>query len=136
MGHLSLLTLIGAAIGFAKFDPYSTNPSDGLNVGSGIFGVVAPMLTSFLGAFFALRIAGDRRRTEALMHGGICWALSVLVSGMLVRTEGDAARPGGELDRPGSGSQPARIFEDQSRVRGRKGTNAWRVRPSAARRRS
>lgn len=82
-GIFSLLTLIGAAIGFAKFDPYSANPSDGLNVGSGIFGVVALMLTSFLGAFFALRIAGDRRRTEALMHGGICWALSVLVGGML-----------------------------------------------------
>jgi hypothetical protein len=82
-GIFSLLTLIGAAIGFAKFDPYSSNPGSGLDVGSAVFGMVALLLSSFLGGFFALRIAGDRRRTEALMHGGICWALSILVGAML-----------------------------------------------------
>ncbi|GAC1341329.1 MAG: hypothetical protein NVSMB23_12690 [Myxococcales bacterium] len=82
-GVFSLLTLIGAAIGFARFDPYSAHPGNGLDVGSGVFGTVALLVTSFLGAFFALRIAGDRRRTEALMHGGICWALSMLLGGLL-----------------------------------------------------
>jgi hypothetical protein len=82
-GIFSLLSLIGAAIGFAKFDPYSAQPADGLGAGSGIFGIVVLLVASFLGAYFAVRIAGDRRRSEALMHGGICWAFSMLMGAML-----------------------------------------------------
>ena len=82
-GLFSLLSLIGAAIGFAKFDPYSPQPANGLGAGSGIFGFIVLVLSSFLGAYFAVRIAGDRRRSEALMHGGICWAFSVLIGALL-----------------------------------------------------
>ncbi len=79
----TLLTLIGAAIGLAKIDPYSANPTNGLGAGSGIFGIVAVLLSSFLGAYLAVRIAGDRRRDEALLHGAICWALSLFIGAML-----------------------------------------------------
>jgi hypothetical protein len=82
-GIFSLLSLIGAAIGFAKFDPFSSQPANGLGAGSGIFGIVALIASSFLGAFFAVRIAGERQRDEALLHGGICWALSMLIGAML-----------------------------------------------------
>jgi hypothetical protein len=79
----SLLSLIGAAIGLAKFDPYSANPTNGLGAGSGIYGIIVLLVSSFLGAYLAVRIAGDRRRDEALMHGGICWALSLFIGAML-----------------------------------------------------
>jgi len=79
----SLIGLIGAAIGLAKFDPYSTNPANGLGAGSGIVGVIALLVSSFLGAYLAVRIAGDRRRSEALLHGALCWAFSLLIGGML-----------------------------------------------------
>ena len=79
----TLLSLIGAAIGLAKIDPYSANPTNGLGAGSGIFGIVAVLLSSFLGAYLAVRIAGDRRRSEALLHGAICWALSLFIGAML-----------------------------------------------------
>ena len=79
----SLLSLIGAAIGFAKFDPYSAQPANGLGAGSGIFGIIALIASSFLGAFFAVRIAGSRERNDALFHGGICWALSMLIGALL-----------------------------------------------------
>src|SRR5438067_6878368 len=82
-GLFSLLSLIGAAIGFAKFDPYSPQPANGLGAGSAIFGLIVLIVSSFLGAYFAVRIAGDRRRSEALMHGGICWAFSVLIGALL-----------------------------------------------------
>jgi len=65
----SLLSLLGAAIGLAKFDPYSADPANGLGAGSGVFGVIALLVSSFLGAYLAVRIAGDRRRSEALLHG-------------------------------------------------------------------
>jgi len=79
----SLLGLIGAAIGLAKFDPYSSNPADGFGAGSGILGIVAVLLSSLVGAYLAVRIAGDRRRSEALMHGAICWAFSLFIGAML-----------------------------------------------------
>jgi len=79
----SLIGLVGAAIGLAKFDPYSANPASGLGAGSGVFGVVALLVSSFLGAYLAVRIAGDRRRSEALLHGALCWAFSLLIGAML-----------------------------------------------------
>jgi hypothetical protein len=79
----SLIGLLGAAIGLAKFDPNSANPANGLGAGSGIFGVIALLVSSMIGAYFAVRIAGDRRRSEALLHGAICWAFSLLIGAML-----------------------------------------------------
>jgi hypothetical protein len=79
----SLIGLLGAAVGLAKFDPYSANPANGLGAGSGIFGVVALLVSSILGAYLAVRIAGDRRRGEALLHGAICWAFSLMIGAML-----------------------------------------------------
>src|SRR2546423_7027110 len=78
-----LIGLLGAAIGLAKFDPYSANPANGLGAGSGIFGVIALLASSFMGAYLAVRIAGDRRRSEALLHGALCWAFSLLIGAML-----------------------------------------------------
>jgi hypothetical protein len=79
----SLLTLLGAAIGLSKIDPSSAHPGSGLDVGSGIFGVFALVASSFFGAFMAVRIAGQIRRSEALLHGGLCWAFSMLLGAML-----------------------------------------------------
>src|SRR5438045_2308128 len=53
-GIFSLLSLIGAAIGFAKFDPWSAQPANGLGAGSGIFGVIALIVSSFLALVAAL----------------------------------------------------------------------------------
>jgi len=94
----SLIGLVGAAIGLAKFDPYSANPASGLGAGSGVFGVVALLVSSFLGAYLAVRIAGDRRRSEALLHGALCWAFSLLIGAMLAlgaaRTAAQSAATG------------------------------------------
>jgi len=79
----TLIGLLGAAIGLAKFDPYSANPANGLGAGSGVFGVVALLVSSFVGAYLAVRIAGDRRRSEALLHGALCWAFSLFIGAML-----------------------------------------------------
>ncbi|MGZ6126236.1 MAG: hypothetical protein ACXWLR_14815 [Myxococcales bacterium] len=86
----SLIGMLGAAIGLAKFDPTSANPANGLGAGSGIFGVVALLVSSIVGAYLAVRIAGDRRRSEALLHGAICWAFSLIIGAMLAL---GAARP-------------------------------------------
>src|SRR5436190_21914591 len=79
----SLLTLIGAAFGVGKMDPSSTNPASVMGAGSGIYGALTLIVSSFVGAYFAVRIAGDRRRSEALLHGALSWAFSMLIGAML-----------------------------------------------------
>lgn len=82
-GALSLLTLLGAAVGFASVNPYAAHPAAGLDIGSGIWGGVEMLAAAFLGAYFVVRIAGDRRRGEALLHGGISWAISMGLGALL-----------------------------------------------------
>jgi hypothetical protein len=115
----SLLSLLGAAIGFAKFDPYSAQPANGLGAGSGVFGIIALIVSSFLGAFFAVRIARSRDRNDALYHGGICWALSMLMGALLAM---GAARTAAESAAAiGSGPRAQARAQRESNVRERAG---------------
>lgn len=91
-GLLFLLSVIGAAIGFASIDPYAVHPGAGIDTGSGIWALAAMVATSFLGAFFVVRISGDRRRSESLLHGGISWGLSMMLgAGIALFAAGAAA---------------------------------------------
>src|SRR5437763_5072567 len=118
-GIFSLLSLIGAAIGFAKFDPWSAQPANGLGAGSGIFGVIALIVSSFLGAYFAVRIAGSRDRTDALFHGGICWALSMMIGAVLaIGAARTAARSAADV---ASGPRAQAKAQRESNLRDRNG---------------
>src|SRR5882724_11252776 len=78
-GLFSLLSLIGAAIGFAKFDPYSPQPANGLGAGSGIFGFIVLVVSSFLGLGAARTAAestamiasGPRAQAKAQREGNV-----------------------------------------------------------------
>ncbi len=90
-GLLFLLSVIGAAIGFASINPYAVHPGAGLDTGSGIWALAAMIATSFLGAFFVVRISGDRRRSESLLHGGVSWGLSMIVGAAIALFAAGAA---------------------------------------------
>jgi hypothetical protein len=118
-GLFSLLSLIGAAIGFAKFDPWSTQPADGFGTGSAIFGIVALLASSFVGAFLAVRVAGDRRRDEALLHGATCWAFSMLLGAALALGAAHTATQSAAT--VASGPQAQAKAQRESNVRDRTG---------------
>jgi hypothetical protein len=118
-GLFSLLSLIGAAIGLAKFDPWSAQPGDGLGAGSAIFGIIALLASSFVGAFLAVRVAGDRRRGEALLHGAICWAFSMLLGASLAL--GAAHTAAQSAATVASGPQAQAKAQRESNVRERTG---------------
>jgi hypothetical protein len=126
----SLLTLIGAAIGFAKFDPYSAQPANGLGAGSGIYGILALFLSSAFGGYMAVRIAGDRRRSEALLHGGISWAFSVLIGAMLAM--GAARTAAQSAAAVAAGPRAQAKAQRESNVRDRSGGPTARDRDQAA----
>jgi hypothetical protein len=118
-GLFSLLSLIGAAIGFAKFDPWSTQPADGFGAGSAVFGIVALLASSFVGAYLAVRVAGDRRRDEALLHGATCWAFSMLLGAALAL--GAAHTAAQSAATVASGPQAQAKAQRESNVRDRTG---------------
>jgi len=82
-GALFFLSLLGLTIGLAAIEPYSTRPAAGLDTGSAIWGVVSLVLSSILGAYCVVRIAGERRKREAALHGTISWGLSMIVGALL-----------------------------------------------------
>ncbi len=87
-GTLFLLSLAGASIGLANLDSsaYGSVVSANLGhlgVGVGIFGLVAMLVASFVGGFFVVRIAGERRRREGLLHGAVSWGLSAVALALL-----------------------------------------------------
>ncbi len=47
--------------------------------------------TSFLGAYFVVRISGERRRSESLLHGAISWGLSMLLGAAIALFAAGAA---------------------------------------------
>jgi len=64
-GALFFLSLLGLTIGLAAIEPYSWRPGAGLDTGSAIWGIVSLILSSILGAYCVVRIAGERRKREA-----------------------------------------------------------------------
>lgn len=127
----SLIGLLGAAIGLSKLDPSSANPTNGLGAGSGIFGVVALLVSSIAGAYLAVRIAGDRRRGAALLHGALCWAFSLLIGAMLALGAARTAAQGAATVASGPRAQ-ARVERESNARRNSGPTQADRSRAEEA----
>lgn len=81
-GVLLLLSLISMIIGLAVIDPFAARPAVS-NAGAGLWGAASAVIASFVGAFAVVRLAGDRRRGESLMHGAVSWGMSMLLAGLI-----------------------------------------------------
>jgi len=69
-GVMLVLALISMIVGLAVVDPFAARPAAS-NAGAGIWGAASAIISSFIGAFAVVRLAGDRRRDESLMHGAV-----------------------------------------------------------------
>ncbi len=81
-GVLLLLSLISMIVGLAVIDPFAARPAVS-DAGAGIWGAASAIVASFIGAFAVVRLAGDRRRSESLMHGAVSWGMSMLLAGLI-----------------------------------------------------
>ena len=81
-GVMLILALIAMIIGLAVIDPFVARPAAS-NAGAGLWGAVSAVIASFVGAFAVVRLAGDRRRSESLMHGAVSWGMSMLLAGLI-----------------------------------------------------
>ena len=90
-GILFFLSLLGLTIGLAAIEPFSARPASGLDMGSAIWGMAALVLSSIAGAYLVVRIAGERRKREAALHGAVSWGLSMIAGALLAFAAGNSA---------------------------------------------
>jgi hypothetical protein len=81
-GAMLLLSLIGIVLGLSVIDPFASRPVAS-NAGAAIWGALSAAVSSFIGAFAVVRLAGGRRRNESLVHGLVSWAMSLLLAGFI-----------------------------------------------------
>ncbi len=89
-GVLLVLSLIAAVVGLAVIDPFAARPAVS-NAGAAAWGAVSAVIASFVGSFAMIRMAGDRRRDESLMHGGVAWGMSMLLAAFIALFASGAA---------------------------------------------
>jgi hypothetical protein len=81
-GTMLLLSMVAMIIGLAAIDPFAVRPAAS-NAGAAIWGAASAIIASFVGAYAVVRLAGDRRRGESLMHGAVSWGMSMLLAGLI-----------------------------------------------------
>ncbi|HZR10313.1 MAG TPA: hypothetical protein VFA79_17130 [Myxococcales bacterium] len=89
-GVLLLLSLISIVVGLAVIDPFAARPAAS-DAGASIWGAVSAVIASFIGGFVVVRLAGDRRRGESLMHGAVSWGMSMLLAALIALFAAGAA---------------------------------------------
>ena len=115
-GALLLLSLIGMILGLSIIDPFASRPAVS-NAGAGIWGAASAILSAFIGGFAVVKLAGDRRRGESLVHGAVAWGLSMLLAGFIALFAAGAAAftrtpiDGNAGARKGSRGQTAALIE-------------------------
>lgn len=81
------LSLLGMGIGLGTIDPLEEqSPMSGIGIGAGIWWLISSLISMYLGASTASRLAGMPRPTDGLLHGLLTWAVVTLLTGYLLTT--------------------------------------------------
>jgi hypothetical protein len=80
------LNILGLAIGAAALDPDAPRNAIGptFSTGAVVWIGVSTMLSLFIGGYVASRLSGNSNRGDAMLHGLIVWALSTLLSSLML----------------------------------------------------
>jgi len=89
-GAMLLFAMVGMIIGLAVLDPFGVRPTLS-NSGASIWAAGSAIVASFIGGYAVVRLAGDRRRNESLMHGAVSWGMSMLLAAMIALWSAGAA---------------------------------------------
>ncbi|UOQ78018.1 phage holin family protein [Hymenobacter sp. 5516J-16] len=81
------LSLLGLGIGLGTVDPLEEqNPMAGIGIGAAIWWVVSMLVSLYLGATVASRLAGIPRPIDGLLHGLLTWSVVTLLTFYLLST--------------------------------------------------
>jgi hypothetical protein len=82
-----LLMLLGVAIGAMTIDPMVTGgtpEASSLGIGAGIWWIVSYAIALAVAGYVAARLSGVRIRKDGVLHGGLVWAVALLISAYLI----------------------------------------------------
>lgn len=121
-----VLSTLGAAVGFAAFDPGEGDSARSLGIGTALWAGLTALLSMYIGGLTTGRLAGILTRGDGRLHGVLMWSLSTLLAvyllssgasrviggatGLLGRTVGAVA--GGAAS--GAGQVGAEVVRQQS----------------------
>jgi hypothetical protein len=74
-----VLGLFGAAFGFA-----SAPAGNALEVLAAVWTILTPIVASFIGAYIAVRVAGDRDEAGAFLHGALVWCIGLIAGAVFI----------------------------------------------------
>ncbi|MBJ6142659.1 hypothetical protein [Hymenobacter sp. BT559] len=81
------LSLLGLGIGLGTIDPLTEqDPMAGIGIGAAVWWVVSMLVSLYLGASVAGRLAGMPRPTDGLLHGLLTWSVVTLFTFYLLTT--------------------------------------------------
>jgi hypothetical protein len=81
------LSLLGLGIGLGTIAPLTEqNPVAGIGIGAAIWWVVSMLVSLYLGATVASRLAGMPRPTDGMLHGLLTWSVVTLLTFYLLTT--------------------------------------------------
>lgn len=84
LGVWLALHLFGIGVGLTAIDPKDAGSLRGAGIGVGVWSVIAPILALFVGGLVAGRVAPTINTLNAVIHGGVVWALSLLLTMLLL----------------------------------------------------
>lgn len=84
LGVWLVLHVLGIGIGLTAVDPEDAGTLRGVGIGTGVWSAIAPILALFVGGLVAGRMAPTINTANAAIHGAVVWALTALVSMILV----------------------------------------------------
>jgi hypothetical protein len=79
-----VLTVLGAAIGLTALDGEDSGKAFG--IGAGLWALLVPLITLFVGGMTAGRLANVREKGDAFLHGALVWGVSLLLAAWLLGT--------------------------------------------------
>ncbi len=97
LGVQVFLTAIGGAIGLAAAIPATANDANtarGIGIGAGVWTVLSPLVSMFIGAYVASYLSRPVDRGAAAINGIAVWALSLLAGVLIVGGAATSAASG------------------------------------------
>ncbi len=75
-----VLYLFGLGVGLTAIDPNETSSLRAIGLGTGIWGLIAPIIALFIGGLVVSRLAPTPNRLNRVIHGGLVWSVATLVA--------------------------------------------------------
>jgi hypothetical protein len=94
VGAWLVLHLLGIGIGLTAIDPEDAGTLRGVGIGTGVWSALAPIIALFIGGLVAGRMAPTINTANAAIHGAVVWALTALVSMILISMAASSAVKG------------------------------------------